>query len=469
MTVAVFFGAHPDDVELGAGATCAKLCAAGFEVRIVVASDDRNPRTAAIRRDEAIAAARLLGVPATRVHYLGLSDGHFRCNRETVEQVRALFLSLSVCPDAIFTHSEADSHQDHVELTRIVKAAFRHAGIFKYQVSNSAIASHFRPSVSSEIGAFGDLKTAALRCHRSQILLGRVSPLRPTCHDFETFELEVQEGATRFFTILARLHDAPFGRFWLPVCARGSITLLAPSAQHSPQRSSVRVISRTPSDLLLVTRLQAALMNVMETRLAAGPGIAFTVEEAGTDFVPPSSGTTLILGGPAVNPAARPFLEQIPALRYRMDFASAQRCGQPIIDTRSEAVLGASFVAADDASLVLTHDHGLLTLARMSGHPASEASLVIAIMGVHAAGTAAALACLMPEHVARIVDAARRVIDGAAGWAQWLVPCDCAGVPMLAEIREQVDEGPPPRSRPAERSPTERFAQISQMSARHAR
>ena len=40
MAVAVFFGAHADDVELGAGGTCAKLCAAGFDVRIVVATDE---------------------------------------------------------------------------------------------------------------------------------------------------------------------------------------------------------------------------------------------------------------------------------------------------------------------------------------------------------------------------------------------------------------------------------------------
>jgi LmbE family N-acetylglucosaminyl deacetylase len=461
MTAAVFFGAHPDDVELGAGATCAKLCAAGFDVRIVIASDDGNPHTAAQRRDEAIAAADLLGVPATRVHFLGLSDGHFRCNRETVDQVRALFLSLGVGPDAIFTHAEADSHQDHVELTRIVRAAFRRAGVFKYQVSNSAIASHFRPNLRSEIGAFGDLRAAALRCHKSQVQLGRVRPPRPTRDDFEAFELEIQEGATGFFRILDRLNDAPFGRFWLPACVTGKITLLAPSTQHSLQHCGLRVITRAPSDLLLVTRLQAALMNDVETRLATGPGLSFSVEEAnGDDCVPRA--TTLILGGPMVNRAALAFLARVAPLRFRMHFASTQYCGYPIIDTHTATLLGPSFTVTHDACLELTRDHGLLTIARFPARqPLGEASLVIAAMGVHAAGTAAALACLMPEHVAHIVDAARRVIDGAAEWAQWLVPCDAAGVPTVAEIMVHVHEQSQPRSHAGERSPMRRLAQVS--------
>jgi LmbE family N-acetylglucosaminyl deacetylase len=42
MTVAVFFGAHADDIELGAGGTCAKLCASGFEVHIVIATDESD-------------------------------------------------------------------------------------------------------------------------------------------------------------------------------------------------------------------------------------------------------------------------------------------------------------------------------------------------------------------------------------------------------------------------------------------
>jgi LmbE family N-acetylglucosaminyl deacetylase len=112
-----------------------------------------------------------------------------------------LFSALDLRPHAIFTHSEADNHQDHVELTRIVKAAFRRAGIFNYRVSNSAISSHFRPSVSSKIAAFVDAKCAALSQRKSQVILGRVNLTKVSHEYLEAFELEIQEGAANFFEI----------------------------------------------------------------------------------------------------------------------------------------------------------------------------------------------------------------------------------------------------------------------------
>lgn len=177
MAVVVFFGAHADDIELGASGTCAKLCAVGFDVRIVVATDELNPAIASMRRKEATAAAAILGVPPEQVHFLGLPDGQFRCSRDTVAQVRNLFSALDLYPDAVFTHTEADSHQDHVELTRIVKAAFRRVAIFKYRVRNSAIPSHFKPTISSDISRYVNLKSAALCQHKSQIALRRMGEL----------------------------------------------------------------------------------------------------------------------------------------------------------------------------------------------------------------------------------------------------------------------------------------------------
>lgn len=80
----LFIGPHPDDIEIGAGATAAKLAAAGKEVHFLVCLDGRfglehapagtTPEAlAAIRQCESIAGASALGV--SRVHFLGLSDG----------------------------------------------------------------------------------------------------------------------------------------------------------------------------------------------------------------------------------------------------------------------------------------------------------------------------------------------------------------------------------------------------------
>jgi LmbE family N-acetylglucosaminyl deacetylase len=459
MPVAVLFGAHADDIELGAGGTCAKLCAAGFDVRIVVATDDRNASIASIRRNEARAAASLLGIPSDGVHFLGLTDGYFRCDRDSVTQVRTLFSELDICPDVIFTHTEADSHQDHIELTRIAKAAFRRVAIFKYRVSNSAISSHFRPCISSEIGPFAGLKSAALRRHKSQIILGRVGRSKASVEHIEAFELEIQDGAANFSEILDCVNDAPFSRFWMPWCAVGGITVIAASQLHRPQ-SEIRIVSRAPSELQLVTRLQSEL----SARIVMQRPMSFTVDEAkATNLDELQSGVSLILGGPAVNPVAQPFLDRVGQTRFRVDFASIECSGHPIFDTHTGRLFKPSFAASRGTDLDLTRDYGLLTIARVkNGHPGGEESLVIAAMGVHAAGPAATFSCnSQPEYLACIVDSSRRVRDGTASWAQSLVPCDGAGVPIVSEIQCHTNDQQAPQSQPTWPAASKRLPKAS--------
>jgi LmbE family N-acetylglucosaminyl deacetylase len=426
MAVAVFFGAHADDVELGAGGTCAKLCAAAFDVRIVVATDESDQTVAATRRKEAIAAAAILGVPADRVHFLGLPDGQFRCGRDTVARIRALSAAWGLYADAVFTHTEAESHQDHIELTRIVKAAFRKVAIFKYRVRNSAIDSHFQPNISSNIGGYVNLRSAALCQHKTQIALQRVGKLG--CEDSEAFELEIQEGAANYFAILDRVNDAPFSRFWMPLCASGKITVVAQPAQ--PPRSYAPVFQCVPSDLHLVTRLQEQLFRVMHTQLNVQP-----LHVATEDALP--VGASIILGGPYANPTAQVFCDQLPSPRFRFDLAS----NEYLIDTHTGTVFEPMFRSIDGTSFELIRDYGLLTISHISGAKhGREESLVIAAMGVHAPGTAAVFSCLLsPEYIAPIIADARRVIEGAAETAQWVVPCDGCGTPLISEITSHVD------------------------------
>lgn len=80
----LFIGPHPDDIEVGAGATAAKLAAAGKHVSFLICTDGRYGLETApegttpeqlneIRKAESLASAKLLGV--TDVHFLELSDG----------------------------------------------------------------------------------------------------------------------------------------------------------------------------------------------------------------------------------------------------------------------------------------------------------------------------------------------------------------------------------------------------------
>ena len=71
------FGAHPDDVELGSGATIAKEVANGKKVGIVdLTRGELGTRGSAEIRDvEAAAAAKILGVVARE--NLEFADGFF--------------------------------------------------------------------------------------------------------------------------------------------------------------------------------------------------------------------------------------------------------------------------------------------------------------------------------------------------------------------------------------------------------
>ena len=80
----LFLGPHPDDIEIGAGATAAKLVAAGKKVSFLICTDGRYGLETApegttpeelieIRRAEALASAHALGVEDVR--FLELSDG----------------------------------------------------------------------------------------------------------------------------------------------------------------------------------------------------------------------------------------------------------------------------------------------------------------------------------------------------------------------------------------------------------
>ena len=82
----LFIGPHPDDIEIGAGATAAKLVAAGKQVSFLICTDGRfgldhapagttPEQLIELRRAESIASARALGVED--VHFLDFSDGGF--------------------------------------------------------------------------------------------------------------------------------------------------------------------------------------------------------------------------------------------------------------------------------------------------------------------------------------------------------------------------------------------------------
>lgn len=158
-------GAHPDDLELGCGATLAKLAAQGTSVHAVVlttggngADDDYD------RADETREALMSLGVdhvtqhdlPDTRLHQhlnemIALLEGHVRI----------------VQPERVYTMFDLDRHQDHRAVyDASIVACRRVPQILGYETPSSY--PNFLPTVFEQVDEFIERKIAALKLHGSQ-------------------------------------------------------------------------------------------------------------------------------------------------------------------------------------------------------------------------------------------------------------------------------------------------------------
>jgi N-acetylglucosamine malate deacetylase 1 len=132
----IFFGAHPDDVELSAGGTVAKCVKDGLRVGIVdLTRGEMGTRgTPQTRKREAQAAARALG--ATFRQQLDFQDGNLQTGREQeleiieVLRVRRPKLVIAPWPD--------DRHPDHTRTGRIVTEASFYAGLRSLQTGAPA-------------------------------------------------------------------------------------------------------------------------------------------------------------------------------------------------------------------------------------------------------------------------------------------------------------------------------------------
>lgn len=115
------FGAHPDDVELGCGATIAKEISLGKKVGIVdLTRGELGTRgSAEIRDNEAATAAKILGVQIRE--NLRFRDGFF-LNDET-HQLEIIKMLRKYRPDVILCNAIEDRHIDHGKGSKLVSDA----------------------------------------------------------------------------------------------------------------------------------------------------------------------------------------------------------------------------------------------------------------------------------------------------------------------------------------------------------
>ena len=125
----LFVGPHPDDIEIGAGATVAALAAQGKSICFLICTDGRygtvnikdsvtEEELIAIRKDEAIRSAAALGV--TDIRFLNLSDGGFYDFEELVKQIAGVISSFK--PDLMFAPDPAPASECHIDHLNVGKA-----------------------------------------------------------------------------------------------------------------------------------------------------------------------------------------------------------------------------------------------------------------------------------------------------------------------------------------------------------
>jgi len=115
------FGAHPDDVELGCGATIAKEISLGKKVGIVdLTRGELGTRGSAdIRDEEASTAAKILGVEIRE--NLRFRDGFFV--NDEAHQMEIIKMLRKYRPEIVLCNAISDRHIDHAKGSKLVSDA----------------------------------------------------------------------------------------------------------------------------------------------------------------------------------------------------------------------------------------------------------------------------------------------------------------------------------------------------------
>ncbi len=159
----LFVGPHPDDIEIGAGATAARFAAEGKQVRFLICTDGRYGTLTApegttpeqligIRQSEALAAAETLGVHDVR--FLGLSDGGFYSEEELLTLLAREIGEYR--PDVIFAPDPDVASECHPDHRSVGRAAARLA-LF---ASNPGIMARYGAEATPPVTALAFYMTA---------------------------------------------------------------------------------------------------------------------------------------------------------------------------------------------------------------------------------------------------------------------------------------------------------------------
>jgi N-acetylglucosamine malate deacetylase 1 len=175
------FGAHPDDVEIGAAGTIAKEVALGKKVGIIDLTEGElgTRGSVEIRYQEAAAAAKILGVSVRE--NLQLRDGFF-VNDEK-HQLEVIKMIRKYKPEIVLCNAVTDRHIDHGKGSQLVSDACFLSGLKMIETSidgkkqecwRPKLVYHYlqwmdaKPDFVVDISEFIDQRMAAIKAYGTQ-------------------------------------------------------------------------------------------------------------------------------------------------------------------------------------------------------------------------------------------------------------------------------------------------------------
>ncbi len=179
---------HPDDMEIGAGGTLAKMAASGVIITALTVTDGsagtydptvNQDELAGTRREETRKAAALLGID--NLQWLDFADGgnlpFEQVRAEITRTIRALKPATIMVCDPWLPY---EAHSDHVRTGMAAAEAFflsgmpyfcqagLQDGLLPYQAGSIAFYFTAYPNTVIDVSQTWEKKLAAIACHRSQ-------------------------------------------------------------------------------------------------------------------------------------------------------------------------------------------------------------------------------------------------------------------------------------------------------------
>ena len=197
------FGAHPDDVEISAGATLLKYSAEGKSIGIVDLTEGELGTRGSIelRHQEAKAAGEMLKLKARK--NLNLGDGVFEISYEN--KVKVIELIRLYQPNIILANSVSDRHPDHSRAAQLISDACFLSGLDKIKTEHEGVSQekhrpkillnyiqdyYLTPDVILDVSSHGDQKVDLIKCFKSQF------------HDPEAKEIETPISGPEFYSYI---------------------------------------------------------------------------------------------------------------------------------------------------------------------------------------------------------------------------------------------------------------------------